>query len=181
MFFFFPRLPLDITFYFGLVWRNLTSRQKTRFAMFFKEMQRLQRIPSCLSMKSYIARNFCDHFLQVRSAALMEEWKWMSWGTDYQNPQACLHDLFLEHQEKSMKQAFEELKAMRHSSKVHEEILFNFANLMFNDIEANFELSATTPAIIKVDFVQVEVEAATWQFAASTSTDSQEEEVPCYD
>ncbi len=152
--------------------------------MFFNDMQRLRRIPSYLSMQSYIARHFCDHFLQVRSAALMEEWKWMSWGTDYQNPQACTHYLFLEHQEKSMKKALEELKALRHSSKVHEEIIFNFANLMFNDIEGNFELSATSPAIVKVDFVQINFpRPATWQFAASTSTDSQEEEeeVPCYD
>ena len=66
----------------------------------------MQIIPQNLPLRQFLANNICYYAFEKRKNQVLAALQWQAGGTNYQDPHACLHYLFLRNQEIAAKEAY---------------------------------------------------------------------------
>ena len=101
-----PQKLSDYFILFSTAWAHLPPGRRNALTSIFLSMKKMQIIPQNLPLRQFLANYICYYAFKKRKNQVLAALQWRAGGTNYQNPDSCLHNDFSRNKEIAVEEAY---------------------------------------------------------------------------
>lgn len=139
--------PNETSLLFAAVWLHTTVRRRNSLIQIFARLKKKGLVSKSISLQIFLANELAHFAYEHQYQMVLVSLKWQAFGTDYENPEACLHMDFLRNQELAVKKAREFVRNIMTHPSTHEEFLGKFLQHIEEKFNNELALSVQKEAI----------------------------------